>query len=388
MQSFPGLAHRMEVIGKRGSVLFVNDSKATNADAAAKALVTFDPIYWIAGGQSKEGGIDSLREFFPRVAKAYLIGKAADEFSAVLSGEVPLRDRRRPSDGGADGGGRTPRSTAGLSPPCFFRQPAPRSTSSPISRIAAKRSAAPSPRSTKCQWRPSHDQPRSPLAAFRLVVDRRPPDAFAGAGAFPLRLRALLRGEPAGRRAPRPRQPAFRLAPRVLRSARGGADGRAVVPDAAAGAPRGAGAAHRLSGDDGRRPLHRRGDQGLAPLALPRRHVDPALRAAEAGLHRHHRVALRGRQQAARRSRQAPRRRAASDHLRASRRRAGSRADRALRHGVGRALLSGRREHDDLRRARRRSPRAGCSAPTTYFRTSPAASTASSIPKAATTSRS
>jgi UDP-N-acetylmuramoylalanine--D-glutamate ligase len=89
MQSFPGLAHRMEVIGKRGSVLFVNDSKATNADAAARALVTFEPIYWIAGGQAKEGGIESLREFFPRIAKAYLIGKAADEFSAVLSGEVP-----------------------------------------------------------------------------------------------------------------------------------------------------------------------------------------------------------------------------------------------------------------------------------------------------------
>ncbi len=89
MQSFPGLAHRMEVIVRRGSVLFVNDSKATNADAAARALVTFDPVYWILGGQAKEGGIDSLKEYFPRVAKAYLIGTAADEFSATLSGEVP-----------------------------------------------------------------------------------------------------------------------------------------------------------------------------------------------------------------------------------------------------------------------------------------------------------
>jgi UDP-N-acetylmuramoylalanine--D-glutamate ligase len=89
METFPGLAHRMEVIGQRGSVLFVNDSKATNADAAARALVTFDPIYWIAGGQAKEGGITSLKEFFPRIAKAYLIGTAADEFSGVLAGEVP-----------------------------------------------------------------------------------------------------------------------------------------------------------------------------------------------------------------------------------------------------------------------------------------------------------
>lgn len=89
MESFPGLAHRMEVIGRRNSVLFVNDSKATNADAAAKALATFDPIYWIAGGKAKEGGIVSLKEFFPRVAKAYLIGVAADEFSQVLAGHVP-----------------------------------------------------------------------------------------------------------------------------------------------------------------------------------------------------------------------------------------------------------------------------------------------------------
>lgn len=89
MQSFPGLAHRMEMMGRRGPVLFVNDSKATNADAAARALVTFDPIYWIAGGQSKEGGITSLTEHFPRIAKAYLIGAAADEFSAVLAGKVP-----------------------------------------------------------------------------------------------------------------------------------------------------------------------------------------------------------------------------------------------------------------------------------------------------------
>ncbi len=89
MESFPGLAHRMEVIARRGPVLFVNDSKATNADAAARALATFDPIYWIAGGQAKEGGIITLKDYFPRIAKAYLIGKAADEFSEVLSGKVP-----------------------------------------------------------------------------------------------------------------------------------------------------------------------------------------------------------------------------------------------------------------------------------------------------------
>lgn len=89
MASFPGLAHRMEIVGRRGSVLFVNDSKATNADAAAKALATFQPIYWLAGGQAKAGGIEPLAEYFPKIAKAYLIGTAADEFSRTLAGRVP-----------------------------------------------------------------------------------------------------------------------------------------------------------------------------------------------------------------------------------------------------------------------------------------------------------
>lgn len=88
LESFPGLAHRMEQIGRRGKVLFVNDSKATNADAAAPALSSFPRIYWIAGGLAKEGGIESLRSFFPRIAKAYLIGEAAPAFSATLGGSV------------------------------------------------------------------------------------------------------------------------------------------------------------------------------------------------------------------------------------------------------------------------------------------------------------
>ncbi len=70
-------------------MLFINDSKATNADSAAKALASFDNIYWIAGGKQKEGGIESLTEFFPRIAKAYLIGEAAQDFSATLNGHVP-----------------------------------------------------------------------------------------------------------------------------------------------------------------------------------------------------------------------------------------------------------------------------------------------------------
>jgi UDP-N-acetylmuramoylalanine--D-glutamate ligase len=86
--SFPGLAHRMEEIGRKGTVLFVNDSKATNADAAARALACFEDIFWIAGGKPKTGGISSLAEFFPRIRKAYLIGEAANEFAATLAGKV------------------------------------------------------------------------------------------------------------------------------------------------------------------------------------------------------------------------------------------------------------------------------------------------------------
>ena len=89
LRSFPGLAHRMEELGRRGAVLYVNDSKATNADSAAQALACFSDIFWIAGGKPKTGGIESLRGFFPRIRKAYLIGEAADEFAATLSPGVP-----------------------------------------------------------------------------------------------------------------------------------------------------------------------------------------------------------------------------------------------------------------------------------------------------------
>ena len=89
LRSFPGLAHRMEEVGRRGAVLFVNDSKATNADSAAQALASFDDIFWIAGGKAKTGGIVSLRGFFPRIRKAYLIGEAAGEFAATLGAGVP-----------------------------------------------------------------------------------------------------------------------------------------------------------------------------------------------------------------------------------------------------------------------------------------------------------
>jgi UDP-N-acetylmuramoylalanine--D-glutamate ligase len=90
MSAFPGLEHRMEEVGRVGDTLFINDSKATNADAAARALASFEPIYWIAGGIPKAGGIDSLKPFFPRIVKAYLIGQAAEEFAHSIGGAIPV----------------------------------------------------------------------------------------------------------------------------------------------------------------------------------------------------------------------------------------------------------------------------------------------------------
>lgn len=82
--SFPGLAHRMETVGTLRNVRFVNDSKATNADAARQALASYDNIYWIAGGVAKEGGIEPLQDLFGNVKSTYLIGEAADDFASTL----------------------------------------------------------------------------------------------------------------------------------------------------------------------------------------------------------------------------------------------------------------------------------------------------------------
>ena len=86
--SFPGLAHRQELIKTIRGVLYVNDSKATNADATARALACYENIYWIAGGVAKESGIDSLSSLHPRIAHAFLIGAAAEPFGRTLAGRV------------------------------------------------------------------------------------------------------------------------------------------------------------------------------------------------------------------------------------------------------------------------------------------------------------
>jgi UDP-N-acetylmuramoylalanine--D-glutamate ligase len=79
----------MEEVGRIGDALFINDSKATNADSTEKALRSFDDIFWILGGKAKEGGIEPLKEYFPKIRKAYLIGAASDEFARTLGAQVP-----------------------------------------------------------------------------------------------------------------------------------------------------------------------------------------------------------------------------------------------------------------------------------------------------------
>lgn len=89
---YPGLPHRMEEVGRAGAVLFINDSKATNADSTEKALGSWERgIFWILGGKAKEGGIGLLAPYFPRVSQAYLIGESAEVFAATLAGRVPFQ---------------------------------------------------------------------------------------------------------------------------------------------------------------------------------------------------------------------------------------------------------------------------------------------------------
>jgi UDP-N-acetylmuramoylalanine--D-glutamate ligase len=83
--SFPGLAHRAQEVAVRGGVRFINDSKATNADAASRAMGCYDKFVWIAGGVAKAGGIDDLVPLFSRIEKAFLIGQDGAAFAQTLS---------------------------------------------------------------------------------------------------------------------------------------------------------------------------------------------------------------------------------------------------------------------------------------------------------------
>lgn len=96
--SFPGLAHRMQPVAARDGVTFVNDSKASNTDAALKSLAAWPDIHWIAGGRFKEDSPSPLLEGLQRVKHAYLIGEAAPRFAETLDGHVPHSRHDRLTD--------------------------------------------------------------------------------------------------------------------------------------------------------------------------------------------------------------------------------------------------------------------------------------------------
>lgn len=90
LESFPGLPHRMERVGERGGVLFVNDSKATNADSTAPALSAYPRIHWILGGVPKSDELDACAPYFDHVVHAYTIGDAAALFEGLLKDHLPV----------------------------------------------------------------------------------------------------------------------------------------------------------------------------------------------------------------------------------------------------------------------------------------------------------
>ena len=90
LRTFQGLVHRQESLGKIKNIEFINDSKATNAEAVAKALACYDNIYWILGGQAKENGLECLDSFYPRIKHAFLIGEAMPLFEKQLKNKVPI----------------------------------------------------------------------------------------------------------------------------------------------------------------------------------------------------------------------------------------------------------------------------------------------------------
>ena len=91
LQSYPGLAHRQQLVARIDGIIYVNDSKATNPEAASRALSCYDNIYWIAGGRAKRGSLGCLTPFLPRIRHAFLIGEAAAPFAASLGKAIHTR---------------------------------------------------------------------------------------------------------------------------------------------------------------------------------------------------------------------------------------------------------------------------------------------------------
>jgi UDP-N-acetylmuramoylalanine--D-glutamate ligase len=92
LRTFSGLPHRMERVGEKDGILFVNDSKATNPTATAPALAAFERIRWILGGQAKTDNLDECAPHFGHVRSAYTIGEAAELFERLLAPHMPVKN--------------------------------------------------------------------------------------------------------------------------------------------------------------------------------------------------------------------------------------------------------------------------------------------------------
>ena len=88
LKSFPGLSHRQELLAVIDGIAYVNDSKATNPDAAAKALACYKRIFWIAGGRAKDAELARLEPHLSQVVHAFLIGEAQNQFAEALQGHT------------------------------------------------------------------------------------------------------------------------------------------------------------------------------------------------------------------------------------------------------------------------------------------------------------
>ena len=176
--TYPGLPHRQERVASVGNVVYVNDSKATNADATARALSSYDDIYWILGGQAKEGGVAPLAPYFERIRHAFLIGEATELFAGQLDGKLAYSrcgDLKSALDAAHERAQREARRAAARRVCC--RRPAPRGISGRVTSIAAMRSA---PWRAPCRARRVWGGQRDPGSARRpqrdrpMVVDGRP----------------------------------------------------------------------------------------------------------------------------------------------------------------------------------------------------------------------
>ncbi len=273
--------------------------KATNADAAAPALSSYDRIYWIAGGLPKEGGITTLAPFFPRIAKAYLIGEAAADFAATLGEAVPYEIsgtlERAVAHAAADAEtDETGPSAVMLSPACAsfdqYKNFEVRGDAF-VGHVAALDGVTMLIGSATGEEDDMVSRAeRGPLADWFWTIDR----FFLAIFIFLMGIGFMLSfaASPAVAERIGLEPLPFRQAPRGLHDPVDRGHGRAFLPDAAPGAANGDHAAYRLARDDGAGAVLRRRGQGFPPLDLACRPLDPAVGIHEAGLRRRLRLAV------------------------------------------------------------------------------------------------